>query len=246
MYNATYTSLPFGPSQLLAEAATVYAIAAQRMSHIPALRAMRRTASDGLTVLLFAVSVLGTIQLVHMVSEANTPTPSVSPSRAPSAATIATQPVSQAPSLPASVPTHIQIPSINLDASVDTVGLNNDGSLAVPYREDVGWYNGSPTPGEIGPSIIDGHVDSVYGIAVFWYLRNVKPGDKVLISRQDGGTVTFSVDKVAAYDQHNFPTNQVYGNIKYAGLRLITCDGTFDYTTRHYSNNLVVYAHANL
>jgi sortase (surface protein transpeptidase) len=146
--------------------------------------------------------------------------------------------------LPRSEPTHISIPSIGIDAGVMQVGLAADGSLETPPVLDyiTGWYRGSPTPGEIGPSVIDGHVDNYKGISVFWRLRELTPGAEVDIARADGSTVKFKVDALQQFDQDDFPTKAVYGNINHAGLRLITCGGTFDTATGHYNQNTVVFA----
>lgn len=142
-----------------------------------------------------------------------------------------------------SVPERISIPAIDLDTALAQVSLKADGSLQVPSDPYMaGWYQGSPTPGEIGPAVIDGHVDQVGGIAIFWRLRDLKPGDTISISRQDGSTATFKVDSLEQFAQDNFPTDKVYGNISYAGLRLITCGGIFNTATGHYSDNIVVFA----
>jgi hypothetical protein len=149
------------------------------------------------------------------------------------------KPVSLAPS----TPTELLIDKIQLDANIQPVDLDSNGSLAVPSSPSVtGWYDKSPTPGAIGPAIIDGHVDYIDNIAVFWRLRELVPGDTINVTRGDGTTAKFVVNAVGQYSQDNFPDEQVYGKINYAGLRLITCSGTFDTVTRHYSDNLVVYA----
>jgi sortase (surface protein transpeptidase) len=141
-----------------------------------------------------------------------------------------------------SVPTQLRIPSINLSAPLAAVGLKTDGSLDVPSDPTMaGWYQNSPTPGEIGPSIIDGHVDRVGGIAIFWRLRELQPGDQIQINRADGTTVTFKVTDLQQFPQDNFPTKQIYGNLDYAGLRLITCGGVFNTETHHYSDNIVIF-----
>lgn len=143
-----------------------------------------------------------------------------------------------------SVPTRIRIASIDLDAPMQAVSLKSDGSLSVPSDPYVtGWYQGSPTPGEIGPSVIDGHVDRIGGIAVFWRLRELKPGDIIEVDRANGSTARFVVDSLEQFSQDNFPTQKVYGNIEYAGIRLITCGGVFNIATRHYSDNTVVFGH---
>jgi sortase (surface protein transpeptidase) len=146
--------------------------------------------------------------------------------------------------LKASVPINITIPSVNIDSLIIPVGLNPDSSIQLPpiLSPQTGWYKSSPTPGEIGPSVIVGHVDNYESVSVFWRLRYVKPGDMVLITRTDGTIVHFRVDALSQYDQNNFPTQQVYGNISYPGLRIITCGGNFDTKTASYSQNTVVYA----
>jgi sortase (surface protein transpeptidase) len=144
---------------------------------------------------------------------------------------------------PKSTPTSISIPDIDVNTTISTVGNNSDGSMVVPADwHTAGWYEHSPTPGEIGPAVIDGHLDNVSGLAVFWRLRELTPGEFIYISRVDGTTVQFRVDSIQNYSQSNFPTKTVYGNIKYAGLRLITCGGTFNRLTHHYDQNTVVYA----
>jgi hypothetical protein len=143
----------------------------------------------------------------------------------------------------ASQPVRLVIPKIGIDAPTINLNLKADGTLETPNTPTkVGWYRNSPTPGEPGPSIITGHVDYVnYGKAVFWRLHELQPGDTFEIMRADGTTANFKVDSVKQYPQNNFPTNEVYGNINYAGIRLITCGGTFNSQTHHYSDNTVVF-----
>jgi sortase (surface protein transpeptidase) len=215
----------------------------ERLAGMPLLERLQRFSASALTAFLLTVSVLGFYQMATLVSPAHhradssaaTPAPVVKPA------------VQTSPSLPRSIPTTVSLPSIGVNANVVSVGQNSDGSIEVPGPNDVGWYNLGPTPGEIGPAIMVGHVDYVTtGAAVFWNLRNMQPGDTLKVARQDGKTVAFKVEKVESYGQDNFPTQEVYGNISYAGLRLITCTGDFNYLTHHYSDNLVVYARAQL
>jgi sortase (surface protein transpeptidase) len=160
-----------------------------------------------------------------------------------SADTQTVQPTSAVKSLGRSVPTHISIPKIQLDAQILPTGLSSTGSIQVPDNPwATGWFTNSPTPGEVGPSVIVGHVDWINNIAVFWRLRELAPGDTVAITREDGSTAKFTITQIAQYAQDQFPTQAVYGNINYPGLRLITCGGTFDTSTRHYNQNTVVYA----
>ncbi|MEJ7650172.1 MAG: class F sortase [Nakamurella sp.] len=151
------------------------------------------------------------------------------------------------PILPKSAPTTLTIPAIGVtDSPVLDMSLNADGSIEVPPLDDTkssGWYNGSPTPGEIGPSVLLGHVDSAAnGPSVFYKLGNLKPGDEIQVGRADGSVAVFKVDGVREYAKDNFPTQTIYGNLNHAGLRLITCGGTFNPTVGHYESNIIAFA----
>lgn len=146
-------------------------------------------------------------------------------------------------SLSKSQPTTLIIPKIGVNTSIINLGLKSDGTMHTPAgAEEVGWYKYSPTPGEIGPAVIVGHVDSPKGPAIFWRLRELQPGDTFTVSRHDGTTANFKVDVVKVVSQSDFPTEEVYGNIDHAGIRLITCSGIFDSNTHRYDQNLVVFA----
>lgn len=149
--------------------------------------------------------------------------------------------------LSASQPVSMSIPSLGVKSSLITLGLNPDGTVQVPDLNDpdskAGWYKNSPTPGSVGPAIILGHIDSKkYGPGVFYNLGNLKPGQEVDITRKDGTVAVFKIDGVRSYPKDSFPTKDVYGNIDHAGLRLITCGGTFDVDKGSYENNIVAYA----
>jgi sortase (surface protein transpeptidase) len=112
-----------------------------------------------------------------------------------------------------------------------------------PYYDDAAWYEHSSTPGAIGPAVIIGHVDSAAnGPSVFFHLRDLRPGQEILITRADGLVAVFRVDGVGAYPKLDFPTQLVYGETDHAALRLITCGGTFDRATGHYQDNIIVFA----
>jgi sortase (surface protein transpeptidase) len=145
--------------------------------------------------------------------------------------------------LPKSEPTRLRIPKIDVDTTFVELGKNRDGTLEVPKNYDlVGWYNGGPTPGELGPAVVAGHVSLRNGTAVFRQLYLLAPGDKLTIDRKDGTTATFKVTKVKQVPQNSdFPTEAVYGNIDHAGIRLITCGGAFNRNTGKYSHNTVVF-----
>ncbi len=141
-----------------------------------------------------------------------------------------------------SAPVRVRIPAIGLDSRLMALGLAPDGSLEVPPTGfPAGWYTGGPTPGELGPAVLLGHVDW-NGPAVFEDLHAVRRGALVTVTRADGSAPTFRVTRVARFPKDHFPTDLVYGNLDHAGLRLITCGGAVNAFTGHYEDNVVVFA----
>jgi Sortase family. len=105
-----------------------------------------------------------------------------------------------------------------------------------------GWLDGTRLPGESGSAIIIGHLDSTTGPAVFYRLHELQVGDRVSVSREDGSSVQFQVTRLASYPVDGVPMPEVYGDTAEPSLRLITCDGTFNWQTHRYNQNLVVFA----
>lgn len=144
-----------------------------------------------------------------------------------------------------SLPLRLQVPKIGIDTQLSQVGLQADGQMEMPWDiETAAWYKYSPTPGELGPSVIVGHLDGAnYAnmTGVFYRLHELSPGDKIMITRTDGTVAVFKILYLKQVPQNDFPTQEIYGNINYAGIRLITCGGTFDSSTGHYNQNTVVY-----
>jgi len=142
-----------------------------------------------------------------------------------------------------SKPVQLRIPNLQLDAPVIELGLKENNEIEVPKKYDVvGWYKYGPTPGELGPAVILGHVAAEVGPGVFGYLRLLEPGDLVEVDREDGSTAIFRVDKLESYPQNTFPTSLVYGDLDYSGLRLITCTGKFNEEDKTFDMNLIVFA----
>lgn len=178
-----------------------------------------------------------------------------SPPAAPSQATAAPSPAApaaaaqQLPVMGASAPVILSVPAIGVRTDLLRLGLRDNGSLEVPpdtgSGAPAGWYNGSPTPGERGPSVVLGHVNALGGAkGVFADLRKLTPGTEINVSRTDGSTAVFTVDRGALYSKNEFPTLEVYGNTPGAELRLITCDG-YNPATGLFEDNYVIYAKLN-
>jgi LPXTG-site transpeptidase (sortase) family protein len=140
-------------------------------------------------------------------------------------------------------PVSLVIPSIGVSASIVHLGLTSSGALQVPSTTAVaGWYTGSPRPGSIGSAVIAGHIDSVAGPGIFYRLSQLQRGARVYVRRADGTLAVFEVTQVQMFAKDAFPTTAVYGAVPDPELRLITCGGTFDYSTRSYLSNTVVFA----
>ncbi|MEV4820896.1 class F sortase [Micromonospora sp. NPDC049274] len=149
------------------------------------------------------------------------------------------------PVLPASRPTALTIGKIDLRAPLHDVGIAPDGTIAVPdvaRAQEAGWYDKGPTPGQYGPAVIVGHVDTTTGPAVFHQLRDLRAGDQIEVTRSDGRVAVFEVDSVQRFDKDRLPVDEVYGDFSRPSLRLITCGGRWVGGERGYSDNLVVFA----
>lgn len=141
-------------------------------------------------------------------------------------------------------PVQLRIPAIKVSAEVTGVGLNGDRTVEVPRDpEDVGWYRLGPSPGRPGAAVMLGHVDSLYGPAVFYRLRVLKPGDRIHVRLSDGAVAQFRVARVVTYPNQDFPARKVYAGASgdRPTLNLVTCGGTYDRAAGGYQSNVVVY-----
>ena len=147
------------------------------------------------------------------------------------------------PVLPESEPVAVSIPRIEVQSRLVELGLNADGAMEVPQNPAVaGWFSRGPAPGALGPAVIAGHVTWNGAPAVFHRLGTMRRGDQVIVTRKDGRTAVFTVTRVTQFSKSRFPTQAVYGQIDHAGLRLITCGGTYDSARHRYLDNVVVFA----
>ena len=169
------------------------------------------------------------------------PRPLAHPARPPAGAVAApARPVTAAR---VARPVSLSIPAIGVRTRLIRLGLTAQGTLQVPATTSVaGWYTDGPRPGQPGPAVIVGHIDSTGGPGVFFRLRLLRPGDRVYVRRADGTLAVFGVYAEHSYPKDSFPTQRVYGPAPGPELRLITCGGTFDPATGSYLSNVVVYA----
>ena len=124
------------------------------------------------------------------------------------------------------------------------VGLDREDRIDLPDPTVAGWYRHGPAPGAVGPAVLVGHVDSRTGPAVFYRLTAVRPGDVIAVRRADGTSATFRITEVTQVRKAAFPTAMVFAPTSTATIRLVTCTGAFDPTSRHYVDSLIVWGTA--
>ncbi|MHC3470476.1 class F sortase [Streptomyces sp. 7R007] len=146
------------------------------------------------------------------------------------------------------VPQRLDIPDLRVQAPVVARGLDAQGAIDPPPFDQagvVGWYAAGAAPGAAGTALMVGHVDTETRPAVFYKLSALTPGETIRVIRDDGRVAEFTVDDVQVQARDHFDARQAYGPHRAgrAELRLITCGGTYDRTTRGYTANVIVSAY---
>lgn len=148
-----------------------------------------------------------------------------------------------APERQVEAPLRLEIPSIGIDTTIEWVGLDADGNMAVPSTyQTVGWYENGPRPGMRGKAVIAGHLDSKTGPAVFYRLDQLAVGDDIVVVTHAGEELHFAVDGVETFDAGSAPSYDIFGPATSAELNLVTCEGSFDQSAHAYNQRLVVYS----
>ncbi|MDX6152719.1 class F sortase [Marinococcus sp. PL1-022] len=156
--------------------------------------------------------------------------------------TEANEKTEEAEEMELAAPSTLSIPSIDVEADLEGVGVLDNGQMGVPdSAEGVGWFEPGVTPGEQGNAVMAGHVDSKSGPAVFFDLEDMKAGDDVNVTNEDGQELTFTVTKVVSYPRQDAPIENIFGASDGRHLQLITCTGTFNQEQGTHDERLVVY-----
>jgi hypothetical protein len=189
-----------------------------------------------------ALAALGLVLLTGL-GWADPPAPAVEAVAAPAWAPATQTFRSDRSYAPVAVPVRLRIPALHVDSAVQRLGLAADGTIAVPDRTDVaGWFEQGARPGQPGPAVILGHVDSKTGPGIFIALSTVRPGTMVRVDRSDGTAANFRITKVARVPKVEFPTDIVYAPTLDSTLRLVTCGGSFDRAHGSYRDNVIAFA----
>jgi len=189
-----------------------------------------------------ALSLLVAVAILVSVETTSDPTRRVLSSTSTQSPTTTTT-TRPAPGLARSVPRELLVPSLNISTTVGELGLQANDEVQVPNNvHTVGWFRLGPTPGQIGSSVILGHVDSFRGPGVFFELKSLTLGALIEVRLSDGVTAQFRVTSVVQYAKTGFPDALVYGSTRKRELNLVTCGGTFDHQTGSYESNIVVFS----
>lgn len=142
------------------------------------------------------------------------------------------------------LPVRLKIPSINVDAIVEYVGLTQNGAMDIPKKyASVAWYNLGPRPGEIGNAVIDGHYGWEDGKeSIFNNLYKLRKGDKLYIEDDKGEVISFVVREARRYDPEDEASAVFVSNDEKSHLNIITCEGLWNKVSKSYSKRLVVFA----
>ncbi len=156
---------------------------------------------------------------------------------------VASTEAAAATAAPPAAPVTLSIPAIDVQTHVIRLGQHRDGTVEVPENPDeAGWFQLGPPPGAAGSSVILGHADSMSGPAVFYRLKELRPGDRIAVLLDDGTTARFRVHSVETYANADFPAKKVYGKQGRSLLNLVTCGGAYDSSRGGYQSNVVVNA----
>jgi sortase (surface protein transpeptidase) len=204
-------------------------------------RAVARTGRVASVLTTIIVVLLAGVALVAVVTGDPEPVPAgpatmAAPAAAPSVAL----------PLASSAPAGIEVPAIGVTRdSIMKLGFNADRSLQVPPdAATVGWFSRGAAPGTVGPAVFASHINYAGKKGGFADIRKLTAGDGVVVHRADGTSVAFTVDRVERASKQAFPTAAVYGPTTRPEIRLITCGGAFDASTRNYEDNIIVFGHA--
>jgi sortase (surface protein transpeptidase) len=135
------------------------------------------------------------------------------------------------------------IPAIGVRAAIVPQGIDKTqgdvGNLAVPWAANaVGWWDGGPAPGQGGVAVMAGHRVANWAL---WRLPDLRAGDAIELIGTNGRITNWIVRDLQEMPKADLPSSLwMEGGVPQ--LALVTCGGPFDYSTRHYRDNIVVWA----
>lgn len=141
------------------------------------------------------------------------------------------------------VPARVTIPSIGVDAAIEATGILENGEMGVPEDiNQVGWFEPGFKVGAKGHAVLAGHVDSYTGPAIFYHLKEVQAGEKVIVTDKDGREMVYEIQEKTSYPTDEAPIEEIFGPSDSRMINLITCTGTFNRDIGSHEERLVVTA----
>ncbi len=152
--------------------------------------------------------------------------------------------VASGPAVAGTVPVAVALPDRHISAPVVPTETAPDGALVVPDPPTiVGWWApGALAGAPSGTTVLVGHIDSAAaGPGTFAVLRQVGVGERVELRGADGRTLAYRVVARRQLGKADLPAD-LFAHGGPPRLALVTCGGRFDRATRHYTDNVIVYA----
>lgn len=142
-----------------------------------------------------------------------------------------------------SAPQTLRIPKLNVETTVEHVGLDEKKNMDVPKDwENAAWYNLGYKVGDKGSAVIAAHYDEPDGSpGVFYEISELETGDEIFVEG-NGKSLSYTVVRSETFKHDEVPIEEVFGPSDEKRLNLITCSGVFDKTDKNYSNRLIVYS----
>jgi LPXTG-site transpeptidase (sortase) family protein len=139
------------------------------------------------------------------------------------------------------LPLTLQIPKLNIDSTVEEVGITKNQEMETPAVVGrVGWYKLGVRPGQYGSAVIAGHYDTqTGGEGVFYNLVKLVSGDEVIVVDNNGNKYTYIVVQSRTFDPGY--ADSVFNPADQKYLNLITCDGAWDIDKNSYNKRLVIF-----
>lgn len=154
-----------------------------------------------------------------------------------------TVPVVTAEAVAVGKPVRLEIPNISVDAVVEHLGLTAQGAVQAPAGpRNVSWYNLGSRPGEAGSALISGHsgIWQNATTSVFDRLPELKPGDTVQVTDNQGTVRQFEVQELRVYGKDD-SVPELFVTTGEPRLNIITCYGTWLPSLKTYDKRLVVF-----
>ncbi|MGB7819869.1 MAG: class F sortase [Ornithinibacter sp.] len=141
-------------------------------------------------------------------------------------------------------PTRVVIEDLDVDASVDAVGVQDDGAMVIPAaRTSVGWYRfGSAPQDPEGNTVIAGHVATPDGPGALAPLSGAEPGMVVSVTDADGEVHRYEITGREKIVKKALPVDDIFARDEAPHLVLITCGGEYIPELRSHRDNIVVTA----